>query len=70
MFFGREPFLGFIPSFVVWNLIIIGLVAIIFWLLIRGSGKSKKPLTILKERYAEGEIDGETFHKMKGELSD
>ena len=33
-----------------------------------GSGNQRTPLEILKERYARGEIDRETFERMKKDL--
>ncbi|MFQ5487681.1 MAG: SHOCT domain-containing protein [Gammaproteobacteria bacterium] len=50
-----------------WILLISGVVLIVRWL-IRVTGKapsSESPLDILKQRYARGEIDQETFERMK-----
>ena len=55
-----------------WVLIIAGVVLIVRWLIERnGQGKTappESPLDILKKRYARGEIDGETFEKMKRDI--
>lgn len=52
-----------------WALVIVGLVALIKWLL--GSSTAagtRTPLDILKERYARGEIDREEFEQKKANL--
>jgi uncharacterized membrane protein len=67
----REPLFGVIPVHIVWNFIVILLVALIFWWLIRGSQKhGETPMDLLKKRYVAGEIDRETFLKMKEDISD
>ncbi|MBZ0105462.1 MAG: SHOCT domain-containing protein [Sulfuricella denitrificans] len=57
-----------------WALVIVGIVALVKWLISssaatsgRSSGDSKA-LDILKERYARGEIDEQAFQKRKGGL--
>ena len=53
-----------------WILVIAGVVLIVRWL-IGGAEKtsaSESPLDILKKRYARGEIDRETFERMKKDL--
>lgn len=59
-------------SILFWILIIAGVVLIVRWLTERnGQGKTspaESPLDILKKRYAKGEIDRETFEKMKQDI--
>ena len=59
-------------SILFWILIIAGVVLIVRWLTERnGQGKTspaESPLTILKTRYAKGEIDKETFETMKRDI--
>ena len=59
-------------SVLFWILIIAGVVMIVRWLTERnGQGKispAESPLDILKTRYAKGEIDKETFEKMKQDI--
>jgi len=47
-----------------------GLIALIVWgvMQLRG-GSTRKPLDILKERYARGEINREEYERLKRELS-
>jgi putative membrane protein len=56
-----------------WALIIAGVVLFVRWLSDRnGGGQSspaESPLGILKKRYAKGEIDRETFEKMKQDIN-
>lgn len=66
-----SPILGGIGMFLVWALIIAGVV----WLvqsLARGTGTgappAESPLDILKRRYASGEISREQFEQMKRDL--
>ncbi len=51
-----------------WILVIAGVALIIKWLWQRPAQDS--PLEILKRRYARGEIDRETYQRMKRELED
>lgn len=65
---------------VIWWLIPVALVALVVYLLVRGSGGSGAPqsqqsmaagdpaLRILRERFARGEIDVEEFRRMRAEL--
>ncbi len=59
-------------SVLFWILIIAGVVLIVRWLTARdGQGEispAESPLDILKKRYAKGEIDRETFEKMKQDI--
>ncbi|MEA3254670.1 MAG: SHOCT domain-containing protein [Candidatus Altiarchaeota archaeon] len=60
-----------IPTFMIWNLAIILLLALIFYWLVRGSKKSNEsPLDLLKKRYVRGEIDEKTFEEMKEVIGD
>ncbi|MBW1980532.1 MAG: SHOCT domain-containing protein [Deltaproteobacteria bacterium] len=65
---------GMIFMFVFWILLIVGLVFLIKWL-IHSTRSSKdgvigssRPLEILKERYARGELSKEEFDRMKQDL--
>jgi len=59
-------------SILFWILIIAGVVLVVRWLVDRGSQASAPPtesaLEILKKRYARGEIDRETFERMKRDI--
>ncbi|MFH0860635.1 MAG: hypothetical protein V1921_05495 [Candidatus Altiarchaeota archaeon] len=67
----REPVLGFIPAPLLWNIIVVGVVALIFWWLLRGSQKhGDTPMDLLKKRYVSGEIDRKTYLQMKEDIKD
>ncbi len=54
------------PLFVLfWILLIAGVVVVIGWLL---RGEVDSPLEILRRRYARGEMDRETYARMRREL--
>ncbi|UCF95722.1 MAG: SHOCT domain-containing protein [Desulfobacterales bacterium] len=67
---------GMIFMIAFWVLILVGLVFLVKWL-IQATGRgqagrndSSKALSILKERYARGEIDRAQFEAMKRDLTD
>ncbi len=63
--------LGSLMMILWWGLIIFGIVLLIRWLMnqSRGAGGvEKKPLDILKERYAKGEINNQEFEEKKKNL--
>lgn len=58
-------------SIIFWILVIAGVVLIVRWLMERDRGGAtygESPLDILKKRYARGEIDRETFERMKKDI--
>lgn len=64
--------LGFIFMLLFWGLVILGIAALIRWLMMpsspnRGS-RDKSPLEIVQERYARGEIDREEYEQKKRDL--
>ncbi|OIQ98659.1 hypothetical protein GALL_193170 [mine drainage metagenome] len=71
-FWGWGMGLGFLFMLLFWGFIILGITALIRWLMtqsspIRGS-HDKSPLEILQERYARGEIDREEYEQKKRDL--
>jgi len=57
----------------IWGFAILGLVLTIRWIMNRGwgnktGGQPQNPLEVLKTRYARGEIDRETYDRMKQAL--
>lgn len=57
----------------IWGFAILGLVLTFRWIMNRGEDGKKEappqsPLDVLKARYARGEIDRETFERMKRDL--
>ena len=52
-----------------WILALVAIVLVVIWL-VRGFGAGRsKPLEVLKERFARGEIGKDEFEAMKRELS-
>lgn len=80
MMYGGGGWFGMIFMWLFWGLIIVALVGGVRWLFRadpRGegqqappaSGGGDDPLTILKARYAKGEISKEEFEKIKADIS-
>lgn len=71
---GRAPFFGpelfGIPTFYLWNLLVVLIIALIFYWLLRSSRIHETPMDVLKKRYVRGEIDKETFEAMKKDITD
>lgn len=71
-FGGWEMGLGFIFMLLFWGLVILGIVALIRWLMTQSSpsrsSRDKSPLEIVQERYARGEIDREEYEQKKRDL--
>lgn len=64
---------GFIFMLLFWGLVILGVVALIRWLLTQSSpnrsSRDKTPLEIVQERYARGEIDRDEYEQKKRDLA-
>lgn len=65
---------GWVFMLIFWALIILGIAALVKWLMGSSTGgtsgpREKTPLDLLKERYARGEIDQEEFERKKRDLS-
>ena len=58
-----------IPTFVLWNILIVLAIALIFYWLTQSAHK-ETALDILKKRYASGEIDKERFESMKKDIGE
>lgn len=71
--FGMGGFgFGWIFMILWWALIIVGIVALVKWVMSSGAGGRSsgdgRALDILKERYARGEIDQEEYDKKRRDL--
>jgi putative membrane protein len=64
--------LGFIFMLLLWGLVILGIAALIRWLMTQSSPshspRDKSPLEIVQERYARGEIDREEYERKMRDL--
>ena len=64
--------IGWIWMAIFWLLVILGIAALLKWLLRQGSGHGtmgvESPLEILKKRYAKGEINKEEFEEKKRDI--
>ncbi len=56
---------GLFHPFYVYSILIVLVMAVIFYWLIRSIHEKDTPVDILEKRYALGEIDKETFRQMK-----
>lgn len=65
--------LGWIFMVLVWGLIIVGIVALVKWLMTQTSVGPRPPnktaLEVLQERYARGEINREEYEQKRRDLS-
>jgi putative membrane protein len=63
---------GMVFMLLFWVLIILGVAALIRWLMTQSSpgrgSRDKTPLEIVQERYARGEIDREEYEQKKRDL--
>jgi len=67
---GGFGILGWLSMLIFWVLLILGVIALIRYLVRSGqSREDKTPLDILKERYARGEINKKEFEEKKKDLS-
>jgi putative membrane protein len=72
--YGMAGGFGWIFMILWWVLIIVGIVALVKWMITSSggdgrSGGDSKALDILKQRYARGEIDEQEFQKRKRDLT-
>ena len=63
------PGFGWIFMILFWVLVILAIVALVKWLSsTRDGGLPRRPLDILQERYARGEITREQYEQMRRDL--
>lgn len=63
------PGFGWIFVIPFWVLVTLGIVALVKWLSsTRDGGSIRRPLDILQERYARGEINREQYEQMRRDL--
>jgi putative membrane protein len=60
--------MGMLFMVLFWVLVLLGIVALVKWLIGPSSGVGRRPLDIIKERYAKGELTKEQFEQMKRDL--
>ncbi len=65
---GWEMGIGWIFMLLFLVFVIVGVMALIRWLIGGSSGKESRALDILKERYAKAEITKEQFEHMKRDI--
>jgi putative membrane protein len=60
-----------VPTFFLWNLLFMLILALIMYWLLRGTKHPPEtPLDLLKKRYVRGEIGKEQYEEMKKDLSE
>ena len=68
-FWGWGMGLGFVFMLLFWGFIILGIAALIRWLISQSSpsrnSRDKSPMEIVQERYARGEIDREEYEQKR-----
>jgi putative membrane protein len=71
-FWGWGMGMGFVFMLLFWGFIILGIAALIRWLMAQSSpsrgARDKTPLEILQQRYARGEIGQEEYEQKKHDL--
>jgi putative membrane protein len=67
---GHELVMDVFPLYFLYTIVIVLIIALIFYWLIRTARRKETALDILKKRYAAGEIDRESFNRMKEDLAD
>jgi putative membrane protein len=61
---------GWVFAILFWALIFVGIAALAKWMFFGGGwrGSTRRPLDILKERYARGEITREQYEQMRRDI--
>ena len=71
-FWGWGMGLGFVFMLLFWGFIILGITALIRWLMTQSSpsrsSRDKSAMEIVQERYARGEIDREEYEQKRRDL--